>query len=115
MKIRIRTFAKVKDILGADSFLECQEGTSMKELLKALRERAGKSEDQLFSRDGDLHSNLVLMMNGARIYEEDIDSLILAEGDEITLFSGIRRMILNEKTSEKKISFHRNLNCKNYF
>lgn len=86
MKIRIRTFAKVKDILGADSFLECQEGTSMKELLKALRERAGKSEDQLFSRDGDLHSNLVLMMNGARIYEEDIDSLILAEGDEITLF-----------------------------
>lgn len=24
MKIRIRTFAKVKDILGADSFLECQ-------------------------------------------------------------------------------------------
>lgn len=52
MKIRIRTFAKVKDILGADSFLECQDGTPMKELLKALRERAGESEDQLFSKWG---------------------------------------------------------------
>jgi molybdopterin synthase sulfur carrier subunit len=45
MKIRIKTFAQIKDILGADSFLEFQDGTSMRELLKALRERAGKSED----------------------------------------------------------------------
>ncbi|WP_292388991.1 MoaD/ThiS family protein [Methanosarcina sp. UBA5] len=89
MKIRVKTFAQIKDILGADSFLECQDGISMRELLKAFRKRAGKFEDQLFSRDGDLHSNLVLMMNGARIYEEDIDSLILTEGDEVTLFSPV--------------------------
>ena len=89
MKIRVKTFAQIKDILGADSFLECHNGISMRELLKALRERAGKSDDQLFSRDGDLHSNLVLMLNGARIYEEDIDSLKLSEGDEITLLSPV--------------------------
>ncbi|MDW5550700.1 MoaD/ThiS family protein [Methanosarcina sp.] len=89
MKIRIKTFAQIKDILGADSFLECQDDSSMMEFLKALRERAGKSEDQLFSRDGYLHSNLVLILNGARIYEEEIDSLKLSEGDEITLFSPV--------------------------
>ncbi len=89
MKIRVKTFAQIKDILGADSFLECQDGISMKELLNTLRERAGKSEDQLFSRDGNLCSNLVLIMNGARIYEEEIDSLKLSEGDEITLFSPV--------------------------
>ena len=89
MKIRIKTFAQIKDILGADSFLECQDGTSMRKFLRALRGKAGESEDQLFSRDGNLHSNLVLMMNGARIYEEDIDSLILSDGDEITLFSPV--------------------------
>ncbi|HWQ48242.1 MAG TPA: MoaD/ThiS family protein [Methanosarcina sp.] len=89
MKIRIKTFAQIKDILGADSFLECQNDTSMRELLKALREKAGKSEDQLFSREGDLHSNLVLILNGARIYEEEIDSLKLSEGDEITLLSPV--------------------------
>jgi molybdopterin synthase sulfur carrier subunit len=89
MKIRIKTFAQIKDILGADSFLECQDGTSMRELLKALRERAGKSEAQLFSSNGGLHSNLVLMMNGARVYGEDLESLTLSEGDEITLFSPV--------------------------
>ena len=89
MKIRVKTFAQIKDILGADSFLECQNDISMRELLKALRERAGKSEDQLFSRNGCLHSNLVLMLNGARIHEEDIDSLKLSEGDEITLLSPV--------------------------
>ncbi len=86
MKIRIRTFAQVKDILGADSFLEYPEGTSVRELLDSLRQRAGESEDQLFSRNGDLHSHLVLMINGTRIYKDDIESLTLSEGDEIALF-----------------------------
>jgi sulfur-carrier protein len=75
MKIRVKTFAQIKDILGADSFLEFHNGISIQGLLKALRERAGKSEDQLFSRDGDLHSNLVLMINGARIFKEEDLSL----------------------------------------
>ena len=86
MKIRIRAFAQVKDILGADSFLEYPEGTSVRELLDSLRQRAGESEDQLFSRNGDLHSHLVLMINGTRIYKDDIESLTLSEGDEIALF-----------------------------
>jgi len=40
-----KSFAHVKDVLGEDSFLEYPEGTSMKELLKALRQRAGGSGD----------------------------------------------------------------------
>jgi molybdopterin synthase sulfur carrier subunit len=86
MKIRIKTFAQIKDILGADSFLEYPDGTSMRNLLNSLRQKAGESADQLFSREGELHSNLVLMMNGTRIYKEDIESITLSEGDEIVLF-----------------------------
>lgn len=86
MKIRIKTFAQIKEILGADSFLEYPDGVSMKELLKTLRQKAGESEDQLFSRDGNLHGHLVLMMNGIRIHKEDIESTTLSEGDEIVLF-----------------------------
>lgn len=89
MKIRVKTFAHIIDILGADSSLEYPEGTSMKELLKSLRQRAGKSENQLFSTEGELHSHLVLMMNGTRIYVEDIESITLSEGDEIALFSPV--------------------------
>jgi molybdopterin synthase sulfur carrier subunit len=89
MKIRVKTFAQIKNILGADSSLEYPDGTSMKELLKSLRQRAGESENQLFSNEGELRSHLVLMMNGTRIYEEDIESITLSEGDEIALFSPV--------------------------
>jgi sulfur-carrier protein len=89
MKIRVKTFAQIKDLLGADSSLEYPDGTSMKELLKSLRQRAGESKDQLFTNEGELYSHFVLMMNGTRIYNEDIESIILSEGDEITLFSPV--------------------------
>ena len=89
MKIRIKTFAQVKDILKVDNFLEYPDGTSMKKLLLSLRQKAGKSEDQLFSGEGELHSHLVLMMNSKRVYKEDIESIILSEGDEIVLFSPV--------------------------
>jgi molybdopterin synthase sulfur carrier subunit len=58
----------------------------MRKLLKSLRQKAGESEDQLFSREGELHSNLVLMMHGKLIYKEDIESITLSEGDEFVLF-----------------------------
>ena len=89
MKIRVKTFAQIKDILGADSSLEYPDGTSMKEFLESLRQKAGESENQLFSKEGELHSHLVLMMNGTRIYDDDIESITLSEGDEITLFSPV--------------------------
>ncbi|HII91223.1 MAG TPA: hypothetical protein HA262_03395 [Methanosarcina sp.] len=38
MKIRIKTFAQIKEILGADSFLECQDDPSIRKFLKALQE-----------------------------------------------------------------------------
>ena len=78
--LRLRTFSE------PDSFLEYPDGTSMKKLLISLHQKAGESEDQLFSREGELYSHLVLMIYGKRIYKEDIESITLSEGDEIVLF-----------------------------
>jgi hypothetical protein len=59
----------------------------MKNLLISLYQTAGESGDQLFSREGELYSHLVLMLNGKRGYKEDIESIELSEGGEIVLFS----------------------------
>ena len=48
MKIRIKTFAQTKNILGADSFLEYPDGTSMRKLLISLRKKAGELEINFF-------------------------------------------------------------------
>jgi molybdopterin synthase sulfur carrier subunit len=86
MQIRIRAFAQVKEILGAESFIECADGSSMKSLLNTLRCTSVKAEDELFMKNGNLKDHLILMLNGTRIYEEDMEALILSEGDEVALF-----------------------------
>lgn len=89
MKVRIRTFSHIREILGEDNLFEYPEGISIKELLKTLRQKAGEAGNQLFSGNGELSGNLVLMLNGARVYKEDLESLILFDGDEIALFSPV--------------------------
>lgn len=89
MKVRIKTYAQVKEILGEDTFVELPERATLNELLKIFRQRAGDSEDKLFSTEGNLFGHLVLMINGARVYEDDLGAVSLSDGDEIALFSPV--------------------------
>lgn len=86
MQIKIRAFAYVKEVLGAESFIECTDGSSIQSLLNILRHTSAKVDDELFVKNGSLKNHLILMHNGTRIYEEDLEALILSEGDEIALF-----------------------------
>lgn len=86
MQIKIKAFAYVKEVLEAESLIECAQGSSMQSLLNTLRHTSAKVEDELFKKNGSLKDHLILMHNGTRIYEEDMETLILLEGDEIALF-----------------------------
>jgi molybdopterin synthase sulfur carrier subunit len=86
MQIKIKAFAHVKEILGADNFIECADGSSMQSLLNRIRHTSAKVEDELFMKNGNLKEHLILMHNGTRIYKEDVEALILSDGDEIALF-----------------------------
>lgn len=85
MQIRLRTFAQVKEILGADNTIECPESSSVRWLLNTIRQGNAKA-DSLFAQNGDLKGHLILMLNNIRIDKEDMDSLILSDGDEVALF-----------------------------
>lgn len=86
MQIRLRTFAQVKELLGTDSIIECPPGSSVRWLLNAIRQGNPKAEDSLFTKDGDLKGHLILMLNSTRVYKEDIETLLLSDGDEVALF-----------------------------
>jgi len=86
MQIRLRTFAQVKELLGADSIIECPPGSSVRWLLNAIRQDNPKAKDSLFTKDGDLKVHLILMLNNTRIHMEDIETLILSDEDEVALF-----------------------------
>lgn len=86
MQIKIKAFAYVKEVLGAESLIECGQGSSMQSLLNTLRYTSAKVEDELFMKNGSLKYHLIVIHNGTRVYEEDMEKLILSDGDEIALF-----------------------------
>lgn len=86
MQIKIKAFAYVKEVLGAESLIECAQGSSMQSLLNTLRHTNIRVEDELFKKNGSLKDHLIVMHNGIRVYEEDMEKLILSDGDEVALF-----------------------------
>ncbi|MDV2482177.1 MoaD/ThiS family protein [Methanoculleus sp. Wushi-C6] len=86
MKVRVKTFARFREILGGESTLDLPDGATMAAVLAALRGRAGDESDAIFDETGALRAHVILMRNGKRIGKADRNALVLAEGDEIALF-----------------------------
>lgn len=87
MKIRVKAFARFREILGSGLTLDLPpDGTTMAAVLATLRERAGDEGDAIFDETGVLRAHVILMRNGKRIGKIDRDALVLADGDEIALF-----------------------------
>jgi molybdopterin synthase sulfur carrier subunit len=82
MKIRLKAFARFREILGADQVLEAPEGTTLQGLLVRVADRSDRVRGALF--DGkDLKEYVILMRNRQRVMRRDADCEILEDGDEV--------------------------------
>lgn len=84
MKIRVKAFARFREILGNDLAIEVPDKATMAAVLAVLRDRAGDEGDAIFDEAGALRTHVILMRNGKRVKRGDPDPL--AEGDEVALF-----------------------------
>jgi molybdopterin synthase sulfur carrier subunit len=84
MKIRVKAFARFREILGSDLAIEVPDGATMTTVLAALRDRAGNESGAIFDEAGALRTHVILMRNGKRVKRDDSDTL--ADGDEVALF-----------------------------
>ncbi|PKL62852.1 MAG: molybdopterin synthase sulfur carrier subunit [Methanomicrobiales archaeon HGW-Methanomicrobiales-2] len=84
MKVRVKAFARFREILGSDLPIEVPDGATMATVLAALRDRAGDRGTAIFDEGGALQAHVILMRNGKRVKRGDLDTL--AEGDEIAIF-----------------------------
>ena len=85
MKIRLKAFARFREILGPEQDLEVPEGTTLKGVLVMVAARSEKAKDALFNGD-DLKEYVVLMRNRKRVMRGDADLEILSDGDEVAVF-----------------------------
>jgi len=86
MNVRIKAFARFREIIGSENILELDEGTSVHNALKSLSAGSKDFRDACFDKEGNVASFVVLMINGKRIIGENRDAAVLHDGDELVVF-----------------------------
>lgn len=86
MKVRIKAFARFREIIGSENTLELDEGTSVLNALKSLSAGSKDFQDACFDKEGTIASFVVLMINGKRISSRDRETAVLHDGDELAVF-----------------------------
>jgi molybdopterin synthase sulfur carrier subunit len=86
MTVKVRFFARFRELLGTDILAEPAQGTT---LLSVVRDIAGKKKegyDAIFDEHGNFREFVIVMQNGKRVEHEDAAAVRVADGDEIAIF-----------------------------
>src|SRR5512139_1633061 len=86
MTIKIRFFARFRELLGTDIITEAAPGTNVILLIKDIAKRKPEGYDAIFNEKGNFHEFVILMKNDKRIESADAAKTGVADGDEIAVF-----------------------------
>lgn len=85
MKVRIRSYARFREIFGEERTIETDDNISPKSVLAALCEEDNK-RDVLFAPDGKFHPHITVILNARRLSPEEIEELSLNDGDALVVY-----------------------------
>lgn len=86
MRVKVKSFASLRDVMDKEIELELAGGTTVSELLKALCSRYEGLCDEIFDSPGTLKKYVNILKNGRNIYFlRDLDT-VLDDGDDIVIF-----------------------------
>jgi molybdopterin synthase sulfur carrier subunit len=86
MKVRVRFFARFRELLGTDIVAEPPAGTTFAGLIREVAQRNGEGYQAIFDEHGAFREFVILMQNGKRIDAADAGKTMIADGDEIAVF-----------------------------
>jgi molybdopterin synthase sulfur carrier subunit len=86
MKVKIKAFASLKDILGAELDIELNETTTMKDLLETLCIDHPMLDAALFDTQRRLREEVTVFVKGRDFDPFKLKWFALEEGDEVALF-----------------------------
>jgi molybdopterin synthase sulfur carrier subunit len=89
MIIRLRAFARFRDLLGGELEVDLPEGATVFELLKKLASRSSDLTDQIFDASGKIREDVNVMVNGRHFASLEGPDTVLAEEDEVALFPAV--------------------------
>ncbi len=86
MKVRVRFFARFRELLGTDIAAEPPPGTVLAPLIREIAGKKKDGYDAIFDEHGAFREFVILMRNGKRVEAADAEKTMIADGDEIAVF-----------------------------
>ena len=86
MKIKVRFFARFRELLGTDIMVEPGAGTTFVSLVSEVARKNPEGYDAIFDEQGTFREFVILMRNGKRVEIADAATITVADGDEIAVF-----------------------------
>ena len=86
MKVRIRFFARFRELLGAEVIAGPAPGTTFTTLVREVARANSEGYAAIFDEQGAFRGHVILMRNGKRVEAADADRTLLSDGDEIAVF-----------------------------
>jgi molybdopterin synthase sulfur carrier subunit len=86
MTIRVRFFARFRELLGTDLLVDYLVGATLTPVIRNIAMKNKDGYDALFDEQGTFREFVIVMRNGKRVEHGDTATLSLADGDEIAIF-----------------------------
>lgn len=86
MTIKVRFFARFRELLGTDILVEQKSGMAVAALIREIAQRKKEGYDAIFDGKGDFHEFVIVMRNGKRLEPAETTAVRVAEGDEVAVF-----------------------------
>ena len=86
MTVKVRFFARFRELLGTDILVEKKSGTTVAALVKEIAEKKKEGYNAIFDEKGNFHEFVIVMRNGKRLEPTETRTVKVTDGDEIAVF-----------------------------
>lgn len=86
MTVKIRFFARFRELLGTDITREPENGMTLLALVRDIAQERKEGYDAIFDEHGNFREFVIVMRNGKRVEHADSAAVRVLDGDEIAVF-----------------------------
>jgi sulfur-carrier protein len=86
MTVKVRFFARFRELLGTDLLVKPAAGTVLIALVRDIARNKPEGYDAIFDGNGNFREFVIIMLNGKRVEHADAAAILVADGDEIAVF-----------------------------
>jgi sulfur-carrier protein len=86
MTVKVRFFARFRELLGTDILTEARDGLTIADLVREIARKKQEGYDAIFDPHGTFREFVIIMRNGKRVETPDAGKVKVTDGDEIAIF-----------------------------